>query len=303
MNDKFILIGHPVAHSVSPAIHSAAYEVLGRVAQYELRDAPTEQDVSAAVEELREGKLRGANVTVPWKKLALQLADRVDASAAAVGAANVLMRDEAGAVVAYNTDALALAEELRELRTRLATSLHNEPLRNDALVLGTGGAALAAVVSCQRAGFSHVFVSGRKFDPSLPTSAWPEQELWRERGARVLPWPDSQTDWSQLGKWGAIVQATSAGMHGSTGGEELAQRIPWARLPPLIAYDLVYNPPETPFLRAAKQAGHLTSGGLGMLVGQAAQAIRIWWQKAPPLAPLSQAARQALGLPSESSHV
>jgi shikimate dehydrogenase len=95
---------------------------------------------------------------------------------------------------------------------------------------------------------------------------------------------------------GVIVQATSAGMKGTSGGEELAARLPWARLSPLVAYDLVYNPPTTPFLRAAAEHGHWARGGLGMLVGQAARAIEIWWGVRPPSAPLERAARQALGL-------
>src|SRR6478752_4341613 len=115
MSERFVLIGHPVGHSLSPVIHGAAYAALGRSATYDLIDAPDDDAVRAVVEEVRAGRIRGANVTVPWKRVALASADRVDESARAVGAANVLARADDGAVVAYNTDALGLAEELVQL--------------------------------------------------------------------------------------------------------------------------------------------------------------------------------------------
>lgn len=300
--ERFVLIGHPVSHSVSPAIHGAAYEILGRAGQYCLVDASSAAEVREVIERIASGELVGANVTVPWKQLALQCADRVDSSAADVGAANVLSRDAEGKIVAYNTDASALAEELRAAKEALGPVS-----RNAALVLGTGGAALAAVVSCQRAGFDPVYVTGRRFVAGTSSDPFPLATEWRRLGARMVLWPTASGDVAprpaDVAVWGeilpelaAVVQATSAGMKNTAGGTELAELIPWAELEPLVAYDLVYNPPQTPFLRLAEEHGHQARGGLGMLVGQAAQAIEIWWGTKPPSAPLSRAAEQALGL-------
>jgi shikimate dehydrogenase len=92
-----------------------------------------------------------------------------------------------------------------------------------------------------------------------------------------------------------IVQATSAGMHGADSGRAVADVIPWAKLPAgALAYDLVYNPPDTEFVRAARAHGLVASHGLGMLIGQAALAIEIWLGTAPPLEPLREAAEAAL---------
>ncbi|HSC87974.1 MAG TPA: shikimate dehydrogenase, partial [Polyangiaceae bacterium] len=272
--------------SVSPAIHGAAYELLGRQARYTLHDAPDEGALRAALSRIASGEFAGANVTVPWKRAALEACERVDASAAGVGAANVVARAADGALVAYNTDALALAEELR-----LGCQGLGRPERGALVVLGTGGAARAAVVSARLAGFERIFVSGRSFEPSRAESEWPGVEEWQALGARPLAWPPQLPEGVE-----AIVQATSAGMKGAPGGEELAALVPWAALPPLLAYDLVYNPPLTPFLRIAAEHGHSSRGGLGMLVGQAARAIEIWWGVLPPLEPLEAAARKALGL-------
>jgi shikimate dehydrogenase len=109
VSPRFVLLGHPVAHSLSPAIHGAAYAELGIDARYELVDASDEAAVGRAVDAVRSGEIAGANVTVPWKQVALRLADRADASASDVGAANVLVRGPSGEVVAHHTDVPALS--------------------------------------------------------------------------------------------------------------------------------------------------------------------------------------------------
>ena len=293
MSDQFLLVGHPVSHSVSPQIHRAAYDSLGRSGRYDLFDAVDEAAVKSVVERIRRGELRGANVTVPWKRVALELADERAESAEAIGAANVLSLDDRGRVVASNTDAVALAAELREASSFLVGK------RRTAVVLGIGGAALASVVSARDAGFSRVLVSGRRYVAGTPESDWPDAEDFRRLGAEPIAWPAAGEKFAVDPEWGAVVQATSAGMKGKEGGEELAALVPWESLSPLLAYDLVYNPPVTPFSREAARAGHHARGGLGMLVGQAARAIEIWWGVLPPSAPLLDAARAALGLRDE----
>ncbi len=294
MSERFVLVGHPVGHSLSPVIHGAAYRALGRSATYDLVDAPDEDDVRRVLDELRAGTLRGANVTVPWKRVALAEADRVDESARAVGAANVLARAEDGAVVAYNTDALGLAEELREvmIEARLA------PEATTACVIGNGGAALGAVVACRMAGARRIRVVARRFRADEPRASWPEAESFERLGAELVAWPGTGDDsWERLAREaGLFVQATSAGMHGAASGEPIAALVPWADRPrgSVVAYDLVYRPAETPFLRDARAAGHVVRGGLGMLVRQAAFAIEIWWSVLPPITPLFEAARGAL---------
>lgn len=294
MTDRFILIGHPVGHSLSPAIHRAAYAELRREGSYELVDAGEEQQVAAQVDRIRRGELRGANVTVPWKRLALSLADRVDESARAVGAANVLGRDGDGLVVAYNTDAPALATELTEL-----VAAGDSSALTTACVIGNGGAALGAVLACRMAGARTIFVVARGFRPEEDPEHWPRGRELRALGAELVAWPPTASGAAQ--SWRDVVrqtrlfvQATSAGMRGADAGEQVAGLVPWAELSGACAYDLVYNPAETPFLRAAAAAGHRTRGGLGMLVRQAALAIQIWWGVLPPLGPLTAAAERAL---------
>jgi len=288
---RFILIGHPVGHSVSPAIHSAAYRELGVDAEYTLVDAPTEAEVLRQVARVASGELTGANVTVPWKQVALRAASTLDETAASAHAANVLARNESGAVVAYNTDILGLGDELEQARLELGAAAAK---RDTALLIGNGGAALAAVLACRRAGIPRVIVAARKWQADVPRSAWPLHREFEDLGALCVPlasaaWaPDRE-------RIALVVQATSAGMKGAPGGELLAESLDLASLPRVVAYDLVYNPRETPFLAAARRAGHLARGGLGMLVGQAARAIEIWFGTRPPRQPLLDAAEGALG--------
>jgi shikimate dehydrogenase len=258
----FHLLGHPVGHSLSPVIHGKAYELLAIRASYTTLDCPDRQSVASAVEKLRRGEVTGLNVTVPHKKLALELSDEVDESAREVQAANVLARTPEGRVRAYNTDAPALAEELRRLTSR------------------KGGAL--------------IFVSGRRYLPDLDPKSWPEYAALERFSATPVLWPTfGEAEFRAAERESAVViQATSAGMKGAESGENLASLLCFdsAR----AYYDLVYNPRETPFLNGARAVGAPNQGGLGMLVGQAALALEIWLGERPPLEPLKQAAEAEL---------
>lgn len=293
---RFVLLGHPVGHSVSPAIHGAAYRALGVQHHYEACDCPTPEHVRAQVERLRAGEIAGANVTVPHKRLALELADASDESARATGVANVLSRDDSGRIVASNTDAGALADEI--------ASLHARPRR--AAIIGAGGAAQAAVVACRSLGIERIGVSSRGWLIGVPREAWAHASVFEALGAESWAWPEADRDARAevfpafLRTSDVIIQATSAGMRGAGPGEAVSAWVPWAELEPgAVAIDVVYNPSVTPFLRAAEAAGVTHRGGLGMLVRQAALALRIWLGKAPgwvepDLGELSAAAEAAL---------
>jgi shikimate dehydrogenase len=283
---RFALFGHPVAHSVSPAIHAAAYRALGLAHRYELCDVPDEPALARAIDAVRTGELAGANVTVPWKRQALALADRSESTAADVGAANVLVRDPARAVVAHNTDVMALVEELG--------ALFPSPAR--VLVLGAGGASLAAIAAARALGARSIGVSSRKWTEELDVALWPRSGDIARLGAELVPWSTGDGPLARFASSAdVIVQATSAGMHGAGPGADVARVIPWSLLPKTsVAYDLVYNPADTEFLRHARDAFLVAKGGLGMLVAQAARAFELWLGVAPPRAPMLEAARAAL---------
>ena len=289
---RFVLIGHPLGHSLSPVMHAAAYREMGLSHRYELADTPDESALERHFDDLREGTLGGANVTIPWKRRALEMADECDALALETGAANVLTPIARGRVAASNTDIPALEDELRDAASR-----------DTAVVLGAGGAALAAVQACRRLGFGEIHVTSRGWGGVGP-AAWRGAARFRKLGAAPTAWP-SHTDasWRNLiGRSAVIVQATSAGMAGADPGRDLAARIPWDAVDAAaLAYDVVYNPAVTPFLAAADAAGCRARGGLGMLVGQARHAMRMWFGSAPATDIIRAAAEDALGRHHEGS--
>jgi len=287
---RFVLIGHPVAHSLSPVIHRAAYQDLGLPHSYDLVDCPDEAAVLKVVEALRRGELAGANVTIPWKRLALKLADLVAPSVQRIGVANVLVRGADGAVVAHNTDVPALAQEFQ----RLSGSVRR------VLVIGNGGSAPAVVAAAQDAGADRVMLTARKFMATVPEAEWPHAAELIAQGVSPLAWPEGDARASSrlrevVARIDLIVNCTSAGMTGADDGRKLAEIVPWEHVPQsALAYDLIYNPAATPFLARAKSCGLGAENGLGMLVAQAALAIELWLSLSPSRAVLLAAAASEL---------
>lgn len=246
-------------------MHRAAYRALGLPHTFDAH-AVDEAGVRAMVDALREGRLDGINVTVPHKRLALSLADAYDETARVCGAANTLVRDRAGGVVAYNTDVPALAYELREL----GASLDGRSV----LVVGAGGAARAAILAASRLGATAVVVRARN-------AAKAEELRMLVPGVRIEPLTAAPRD---DGSFAAIVQATSAGMQGGAPGEAVAEAVAWDTVDPAaVAYDVVYAPAVTPFIEAARRRGLRAESGLGMLARQGALAFEHWLAIPAPL--------------------
>jgi shikimate dehydrogenase len=278
---RFAVVGDPIAHSRSPAMHSAAYRALGLAHTYEAVRASA-GDLPALIAALRDGAYDGLNVTVPHKQRVLGLVDELDVSARAVGAANTLVRSSDAHVVAHNTDAPALAAELNRLpgEARSWSGARG-------LVLGSGGAARAAVAALAGLGVREIVVRARAF----------EDAAQRERFVGAAPAPVVPQPWRASAESEAatlaVVQATSAGMKGADSGEAVADAVDWAALPEgAVAIDVVYAPRDTPFLRSARARGLRCDDGLGMLARQGALVFELWLGLAAPLEVMRAALEQ-----------
>jgi shikimate dehydrogenase len=257
------VLGWPVAHSRSPAIHNAALAALGmRDWSYQLLPVPPAL-LAQTTRALGASGFVGANVTIPHKHAALALADSASALAAAIGAANTLTFAPDGTIVADNTDAPGLIEAI------------GEPLAGrSALVLGAGGSARAAVWALREAGASEVTICNR-----TPERA---QELARELGARALASPQPAD---------VLVNCTAVGLERAD--DELAQLgLSEAALAgyALVA-DLVYRAGATELLNAAARHGARTIDGLEILVAQGALSFELWTGRQAPLQEMRRAAR------------
>jgi shikimate dehydrogenase len=259
---RFAVVGSPVAHSKSPAMHAAAYDALGLPHTYEKLET-NEAELASRIAALRDGTFAGLNVTVPHKISVLGLVDEIDHTASAIGAANTLVRTADGTISAYNTDARALEPELATLAgTREVFT------GKTAIVLGTGGVARAAVFALHALGVRRIIVRGRS-----SFAAAPQVELHPLEAPAAEP-PDVV----------AVVQATSCGMTGGPPGGIVADAVAWATLSEeAVAYDVIYTPRETPFLQRARARGLHATHGLGMLARQGALAFELWLGIVAPL--------------------
>ncbi|MBX3225608.1 MAG: shikimate dehydrogenase [Labilithrix sp.] len=273
---RFAVIGSPVAHSRSPAMHGAAFAALGLPHTYEKLETSAEE-LGERVAALRSGAFAGLNVTVPHKTRVLAMVDEVDASARATGAANTLVRGADGSVCAFNTDAPALRAEL----ARLAGGVERFRART-ALVLGTGGAARAAIFALGQLDVGRVVVRGRRRDAFEPLPG-----VLAASGATraAIAFEPIDAPPSDPSDYVAVVQATTAGMDGASApGDVVADVVAWEEVPlDCVVYDVVYTPPRTPLLERARARGLACDGGLGMLVRQGALAFELWLGVEPPL--------------------
>lgn len=274
------LVGYPLAHSLSPVLHEAAMQVCGLDGCYELLQVePGDlRKLESLVSGVRDGTFHGLNITIPHKQNILQFVDRFTIPARAVGAVNTLWLEN-GELVGHNTDAPGFLADLERLQI-------NQP--TEALVLGAGGAARGVVYALQSVGW-HVSLAARRIEQSKAMQKdFPGINILPLTRAGLATWnPGSAT---------LIINATSAGMAPQMGINPWPDKLPFPAK--AFVYDLVYNPPDTALLVAARQAGLNGCNGLGMLVEQAALAFEAWAASLgiKTSAALRLAMRQAVGL-------
>jgi shikimate dehydrogenase len=252
--------GAPVTHSLSPLIHNAWIEAAGLDAVY-VAFAPPTNGFAAFASGLRGGAIRGLNVTVPFKEAALALADRCSERALAAGAANLLVFEHAGAIIADNTDGLGLLAALAQAATGF------DAAAGPVVILGAGGAARGAAAALATAGARELRIVNRTLGraEALAAAVGP--------AARAAPLTQAAFEDAAL-----IVNATTLGLGGGHGPEtafELART-------GAVALDMVYRPLRTEFLERAAKAGLATVDGLAMLIGQAAPSFEAFFGAAPP---------------------
>ena len=239
---KFVVLGDPVEHSRSPAIHTAALATLGMDGTYTARRVD-DRGMVAAVDEIRYGRLTGANVTMPHKQIAFELCDRVSESAMRSGAVNTLVRRN-GEVWGFNTD----VDGIRTVWVDRGLS----PVA-PVLLLGTGGAAAGALTALAE---RTVVISGRR-----DHAARDLLDRTRVKGT-VVPW-------GTPAEGAVIVNATPIGMNDDA--------LPEAVLTGSAGlFDLTYSAAESPSARLVRGLGLPVADGRDLLIAQAAVSFEIW---------------------------
>lgn len=253
------LIGYPVAHSLSPAIHRAAFASRGLDWSYDLLEVEPAQ-VPAMLEELRLPQWAGVNVTLPHKVAVIETLDSLDGTASASGAVNTIVNQE-GHLHGLNTDIAGFTRDL--------AGLGIEAGDRPALLLGAGGAARAAALALVRRGARLTVVTRT---PQRAAHWVPRLSELEGADIEIRPWNLSAFEGCPTGA--LIVNATPVGMWPHTADCPWPERVV---LPPeAVVYDMVYRPPETELVRRGRRAGLAAHGGLGMLVEQASLSFQHW---------------------------
>lgn len=249
MFKSYGIIGWPLGHTMSPALHNWGFGELDVEASYAAW-LVSPDDLSSFMGQIRTRPISGLSVTIPHKQTVMDYLDAISDRATQVGAVNTLYWDN-DILCGENTDVVGFIAPLRSL----------DQLPDSALVLGAGGAARAVIVGLKELGVQYISVANRTRSKA--------KELAEEFKINCIDW-NARMDTP----WGLVCNTTPLGMSGDFEGLS-----PWsadAFTPDMVAYDIVYNPLETRFLRDAKTAGCKTISGLEMFLHQGLAQFRLW---------------------------
>ncbi|MFN2279608.1 MAG: shikimate dehydrogenase [Candidatus Promineifilaceae bacterium] len=271
------LIGWPVSHSFSPAMHNAALAVLGLNWVYVPLPVPPDR-VGDAVRGLPALGFQGVNVTVPHKQAVMPFLDEISPAAQAIGAVNtILVEQESGRLLGFNTDWRGFLADL--------VAKEVEVNGRHCLVLGAGGSARGIVYALFQAG-GRVLLLARRPEQAYQLAA----DLGNGFVEEIRPFAELESTAAQT-KAPLIINTTPLGMSPHVNGS------PWPDDVPVPAgsfvYDLVYNPPETRLMRQALDAGCHACNGLGMLLRQGAISFALWTGSDPDLSVMQEALEAA----------
>ncbi|WP_028457471.1 shikimate dehydrogenase [Chloroflexus sp. Y-396-1] len=266
------LIGDPVAHSRSPAMHNAALAALGIAARYRAVQT-TAAELASRLTELRQPTFLGANVTLPHKQAVIPFLDEIEPAAARIGAVNTIVRLSDGRLLGTNTDAPGLLADLAAARWT--------PTDQEVVILGASGAARAAAFALADAGVSSITIVNRSLMRAIDLAAATAANQPALR-VRALALSDPAVD-EVVARCTLLINATALGWR----DDETPLPDPPVGTHCLV-YDMVYR--ETTLLRAAAARGARVRDGRGMLVEQGALAFERWTGYPAPRALMWQAA-------------
>jgi len=257
---KLGIIGNPLGHSLSPVLHEFLIQKSGHTGSYKKYPAEFE-NLASRLTMLRESKLLGLNVTIPFKEEVLNLVDVQSSEVSAIGAANTLLFEE-NQIKAFNTDVSGFLLSLERNQVRVAGK--------QVVVLGAGGAAKAILYGLSILKPTQIILANRSVNRAAKL-AERMQSCFETASILVQNLDEKVLDYLQIDS--ILINTTSLGMCPEIKSTPLAFR----ELPEsTIVVDLVYNPLETKFLKLAKHAGAKTIDGLDMLAFQGIKAFEIW---------------------------
>jgi shikimate dehydrogenase len=273
------LFGFPVRHTASPAFQNAGFRAAGLdwiYLPFEVQPA----DLGGAIEGIRSLGFRGINLTIPHKQAVVEYVDELSPEAEITGAVNTIDIRE-GRLKGYNTDGGGFRRSIKE-ESGIDLS------RKSIFVMGAGGAGRGVAIQAGLAGAREISVCDQDEERSRSVAEVIEDKV-RAGVGRFVPFQDAAIR-EVLERCEVFIDATPLGMK----PDDLTCIDPDWLAPSTFVYDLVYNPPETPLIRAAKERGCRTQNGLGMLLYQGCIAFEIWTGVAAPVAAMRSALEDAV---------
>jgi len=250
---KYLVIGNPIEHSLSPKLHNYWIKKNNIKAIYEKKKI-NENDIKSVISEIKNEKISGLNVTVPFKKSVIQYMDELSPEATETQSVNTIYFQN-GKVVGHNTDISGF-----ELGIKYAKYNVN---KKKVFILGAGGVVSSIIVALKKMGAAKIIISNRtKTRAEELKNSFNELEI---------------VDWGKTPNFDMVINATSIGLKNEDGIKLDTASVGTGK----FFYDVIYNPKETIFLKRAKLFGNKTENGKMMFIYQAHQAFTIWHKLMP----------------------
>lgn len=281
------ILGHPLSHSLSVPMHMSAIFTLGIDYVYLSFDIPPE-DLSHAINQFKKEKVKGFNVTIPYKETIMHFLDDIDPYANKIGAVNTV-NNENGRLKGYNTDGIGYIRSLKE-------QTGFDPIDKKVLMIGAGGAGRAISFALLKSGIKKLFIANRTIQRAESLVAHLNSYFPQ---AILHPLSLENIDRISYTDIDLIVNTTSVGMKKTkqTNKDDSVELLKFSDKmfnKNIIVSDIVYNPIQTPMLKSAKQAGLKIHEGIGMLIYQGAESFKIWTGINPPIDVMRQSVLKAI---------
>ena len=262
--NKYLVIGNPIEHSLSPLLHNYWIKKNNLKATYDKKEANSD-DLKNLIEKVREKNISGINVTVPFKKEIIPHLDRLTLDAEVTQSVNTIFSTNEGKIVGHNTDIGGFENAIKDTKYSL--------LKKRALVLGSGGVAPSIIFALYKMKVSSVTLTNR-----TKSKAECLQNLYNNTIIRENSWNEIKVvDWGELPEFDMVVNATSVGLKKDENLDLDFSKIGKNK----FFYDVIYNPKKTNFLNKGKDLGNKIENGKKMFIFQAAEAFKIWHNVQP----------------------
>tara|TARA_Y100000590_G_scaffold387851_1_gene461747 strand:+ start:919 stop:1710 length:792 start_codon:yes stop_codon:yes gene_type:complete len=252
---KYLVIGNPIEHSLSPKLHNHWFKKNNIKAIYE-KKLIQEHDIKKLISEVRNGKIDGINITVPFKKLVIPFVDELSSEAKESQSVNTIFKEN-NKILGHNTDISGF-----ELAIRGKGYVVKD---KKVFILGAGGVVPSIILALRKMGAAKIILSNRTHSKAIELKkTFPELEI---------------VNWGQLSEFNMIINATSLGLNENDEIKLNYKDIGSNKL----FYDVIYNPKQTKFLLDAKKFGNQTENGKMMFIYQAHQSFTIWHKVMPKI--------------------